>query len=132
MLRTQPGTSGRTGQQDAIAPRQDAPRLLLQINGSSSKPVILRLKDRIVLGCGGADWDIDVDLRPFHGVAFGVSRHHAALQYDGAALWVTDLDSIHGTRINGAPLVSGRTVRLRSGDELMLGQLPVVVRLLRP
>jgi Nif-specific regulatory protein len=47
-----------------------------------------------------------------------VSRHHAALAWEGDAWTVTDLGSRHGMRINGAPTMRHR---LSHGDRVQLG-----------
>jgi transcriptional regulator with GAF, ATPase, and Fis domain len=51
--------------------------------------------------------------------AVGVSREHAALVVRDDGVWVEDLGSTNGTRLNGSLLEAPR--RLRDGDELALG-----------
>ena len=53
----------------------------------------------------------------------GVSKHHALLRYDDGGLFIQDLESRNGVRVNGARTLSAR---LRAGDEVGLG--PVVLQ----
>jgi pSer/pThr/pTyr-binding forkhead associated (FHA) protein len=46
----------------------------------------------------------------------------------GGELFIRDLGSTNGTRLNGALLSPEQPVRLRDGDELELGQFRTVVR----
>ncbi len=50
----------------------------------------------------------------------GISRHHATIAVDAAAVVVTDLGSTNGIRIEGEP-IDGPTA-IRSGQRLLLGQ----------
>lgn len=47
-----------------------------------------------------------------------VSRYHCEIDYEKGGLTVRDLDSKHGTLVNGQPV---NRARLRPGDELSLG-----------
>jgi pSer/pThr/pTyr-binding forkhead associated (FHA) protein len=55
-----------------------------------------------------------------------ISRRHCAFSVRDGRVWVEDLGSRHGTRVNGEP-VEGRRP-LRDGDRLDLGCLPFEVR----
>ena len=52
-----------------------------------------------------------------------VSRTHARVYARGGALHVEDLGSTNGTYLNGRRLVEGQGVRMRDGDELVVGAL---------
>jgi len=54
-----------------------------------------------------------------------LSREHARLFGDGESLYVEDLGTTNGTRVNGRDLVSGRPVPVRQGDTLELGAVKV-------
>ena len=58
-----------------------------------------------------------------------VSRMHARVYAHGGALHVEDLGSTNGTFVNGRRLVEAQGVRLRDGDELVLGALTLRVEL---
>ena len=58
-----------------------------------------------------------------------VSRTHARVYARGGELHVEDLGSTNGTFLNGRRLVQGQGVRMRDGDELVLGALTLRVEL---
>jgi pSer/pThr/pTyr-binding forkhead associated (FHA) protein len=62
----------------------------------------------------------------------GVSRWHAVFTYVENNLFVEDMNSTNGTRINGYQIDAGRAYRLRNGDELELGSLRMIVQMVRP
>lgn len=55
-----------------------------------------------------------------------VSRHHAVLRGHHGEVWVEDVGSKSGSRLNGEPLQSAR--RIRPGDTLELGGVRLKVR----
>lgn len=57
----------------------------------------------------------------------GVSRRHARVYADGGGAWAEDLGSANGTLVNGQRLERPR--RLRSGDEITVGAVVLVVSL---
>ncbi len=112
-------------------PNENVPRLILRFYGSSHLPLSIPLQPRLVVG-RGSDSDsteIHIDLTKQGAAEQGVSRRHAAFTFDGQAVWIEDLNSTSGTRINGFRIVAHRPYRLRNSDELEFGELRVVVRL---
>lgn len=69
----------------------------------------------------------EIDLTPFRASANGVSRKHALILVKDERLYVKDLGSMNGTRLNGALCLPEEEYRLRHGDELMLGHLRLQV-----
>lgn len=53
-----------------------------------------------------------------------VSRHHAAIEYDGTSCVVQDLESTNGTQVNGQPV---KKHTLRAGDEITIGDFLLVL-----
>jgi pSer/pThr/pTyr-binding forkhead associated (FHA) protein len=110
-------------------------RLLLQIGGEHQTTVGIEVRDRIVLGRGDpvASFYPDLDLSPYGGQEGGVSRRHAAIVQDeeSKALYIEDLNSTNGTRINGFSLEARRRYRLRDGDELEFGHVRMILRFVR-
>ena len=49
-----------------------------------------------------------------------VSRQHAMVQADQGGLWIQDLDSSGGTRLNGVPLLPQVNTRAMVGDRMSL------------
>ncbi|MCC6616968.1 MAG: FHA domain-containing protein [Anaerolineae bacterium] len=65
----------------------------------------------------------DIDLTPLRAEEAGVSRFHARFSYKEDTLYVEDLGSTNGTRINGFELAAGKSYRLTPSDEIELGSL---------
>ena len=116
---------------DQVAPPW---RLLLQIGGENRTTLGVSVTERMLVGREDTRRGVvpEIDFDPFDGAASGVSRQHAVITYQDGALFVEDLDSTNGTRINGFQVMSGRSYRLRDGDELEFGRLRVVLRFVRP
>ena len=74
---------------------------------------------------------VELDLTPYGAFDYGVSRRHALLATQRDGVYVTDLGSTNGTRINGFLLVPDRAYRLRNGDELEFGRLRLMVCLVK-
>ena len=110
-------------------------RLLLQIGGENQTTVGIEVKERLVLGRSDpvADFYPDLDLSPYGGQEGGVSRRHATIVQDNEnkALYLEDMNSTNGTRINGFSLEPKRRYRLRDGDELEFGRVRMVLRFVR-
>lgn len=109
-------------------------RLILHVGEAThSKTLSIPIKDRMVVGRGGVgeDESPDLDFTPFDAAALGMSRNHAVFTYHEDALYIEDLNSTNGTRINGFTIPPERSYRLRNGDELEFGSLRVSVRVMR-
>ena len=109
-------------------------RLLLQLGGENRTTLGVTVQERLIVGRENSSRGFipDIDLSGFDAVENGVSREHAAIVYLEGALFIEDLDSTNGTRINGYELKTGRRYRLRDGDELEFGRLRAVIRFVRP
>lgn len=87
----------------------------------------LPLKSRITVGRAVDSDDtadeINFDLTPFGAYHFGVSRHHAIMTLNDGYLYLEDLGSTNGTRINGFQLTANQKYRLRDGDEIEFARL---------
>ena len=84
-------------------------RLLLMRKNSAPKQIELSA-ERTLLGRDATN-DVQID-HP------RVSRHHVELRCEGSAMWLIDLGSLNGTRVNGRLV---KYCELRHGDELALG-----------
>ena len=96
------------------------------------KEIALPLEETISLGRlgpvpSGAS-RCDVDLTPYGAELKGVSRKHLLIRRRNALIYVSDLGSTNGTRLNGQQLFRNAERLLRSGDELQLGYLKAIVR----
>jgi hypothetical protein len=110
-------------------------RLMLQVE-EEERPrlIVVPVQERMVIGCGGEDAGepADLDFSAFNAAAQGMSQVHAAFVYRDDMLFIEDLNSANGTRINGLTIRPGRSYRLRSGDELEFGSFRLSARLMRP
>jgi hypothetical protein len=91
----------------------------------------LRIKTQGHISLGRADADSDwlptVDLSPFGAAERGVSRMHADLFFEDDQVYVLELGSANGTRINGTKVFMGQAQQIRDGDELQLGKMRIRV-----
>lgn len=67
----------------------------------------------------------DVDLEPYAAYESGVSRLHARIRIEDHAMWITDLGSANGTRVNNEKLVPHQTYLLSNKDVVRFGRLNV-------
>jgi pSer/pThr/pTyr-binding forkhead associated (FHA) protein len=65
----------------------------------------------------------EVDMNPYDGEHFGVSRRHAKLTIDAGLVFIVDLDSTNYTFVNRKKLVPETPTALSNGDEVRLGKL---------
>ena len=71
--------------------------------------------------------DLMLELSHYGGETNGVSRVHAAIHDQEGMVYITDLNSTNGTRINGLLLTPSQPYRLRESDELQFGNLTLIV-----
>lgn len=109
-----------------------ASKLQVQVGGQS---VIVPITDRMLIGRStdeASSEDLAIDLGAYGGYQSGVSRQHAVLTRKQGSLYIEDLESTNGSRINGFQLTPRRHYRLRDGDEVEFGRLRVMIRFLGP
>ena len=73
---------------------------------------------------------VDIDLGPYNALERGVSRRHALLHPTRNGLYVMDLDTGGGTRVNNLLIEKGGSMEVRSGDTITLGKLHFTVKIL--
>jgi hypothetical protein len=103
-------------------------RALLRLTFRDTGEVLdVSVGDRLVLGRAHAadagDETADIDLTPFGAVDKGVSRLHLMLEREHDTIFVTDLNSVNHTFLNGQRLMPHESRILRDNDELRLGHL---------
>ncbi len=106
----------------------DSAILTLELIDSNSK-IYLKTQGHISLGRADkeSNWQPTVDLTPYGATELGVSRAHADLLFENDQVFVLELGSANGTRINGILVKTGEAQRLRNGDMLQLGSLKITV-----
>ncbi len=77
------------------------------------------------IGRSSTNFSADVDLDPFEGGRYGVSRSHAIIRFDkdNNRLIIVDTGSTNGTFLNGVKLPKHMESTLSNGDELKLGKM---------
>jgi pSer/pThr/pTyr-binding forkhead associated (FHA) protein len=99
------------------------------------KKIPLSIEDTMSIGRtidGEEPQTFALDLATFEGYQNGVSRHHATITRHEGALYIEDMGSTNGTRINGFQLTPRRKYRLRDGDEVEFARLRTLIRFIRP
>jgi pSer/pThr/pTyr-binding forkhead associated (FHA) protein len=98
----------------------------LKVVGSDSV-VSLRGRVNYTLGRAIEDQAVipDIDLSPFGAEKYGVSRIHAEVLLKPDGIFIIDLDSANGTKVNGTQIETVTPVHLRHGDIIQLGGLSV-------
>jgi len=67
----------------------------------------------------------DIDLAPYHGYEYGVSRLHASIKISQPCLLLTDFDSPNGTELNGQKLSPHKPYPITHGDIFSLGKMKI-------
>lgn len=81
----------------------------------------------IIIGRNTSSQSVDVDLTPFEAAENGVSRQHLKIEVFGERLMVKDLNSVNGSRLNGATMTPQHVYQLQQGDELKIGRIKMRV-----
>jgi len=86
-------------------------------------------EDEVTLGRAGTGQPIipDIDLTPYKGLEAGVSRLHASIRFKGEEIYIMDLGSANGTRLNGDKLPPSTPHRLEDESVITLGKLKLKV-----
>jgi pSer/pThr/pTyr-binding forkhead associated (FHA) protein len=109
--------------------------ILLQVGGPAGTVTTLgfEIKDRLLIGRVDMETNTapDLDLTPFGAQDAGVSRRHAAILRLDGALFLQDLNSRNGTKLNGLVLETDHPHPLHDGDTFELGRLGITLRFVR-
>lgn len=100
-------------------------RVELQNLGSGATLGLDIVADAVV----GRGPDADIDLGQHGGADKGVSRRHIILRPTRSALYLVDLGSTNGTRINGLPLGRSEARALQSDAIITLGKMTFTLKI---
>lgn len=67
----------------------------------------------------------DIDLAPFHGYDYGVSRLHASIKINAPYAFLTDFGSANGTLLNGQKILPNKPYPITHGDIIILGDMKI-------
>lgn len=98
-----------------------------------SRRLIVPVEPELIIGRRCAedpDDDVTIDLTGFGAADLGVSRRHASVLIEAGDVFLIDMTSMNGTRLNGKVVKPGQPYRLRDGDEIEFARLRCVIRLL--
>ncbi len=94
-------------------------------------PIKVKIDEQIILGRSvvGSPDQPDIDLGPYGGEEYGVSRQHVSIFPQGDQLFVVDLESQNGSKIDGERLPPHTPSPLHHGVKLDLGRMPLKVNM---
>ena len=67
----------------------------------------------------------DIDLAPYHGYEYGVSRLHASIKIDPPYAFLIDFGSANGTQLNGQKISPNKPYPITHGDIFILGEMKI-------
>jgi hypothetical protein len=117
----------------ASAANSNGPRWLVELVGfgGRSAPIGVEIAGDVILGVPRPGFEPpDFDLTPYRADEKGVSRRHAVIRPSRNRLYLIDLQSTNGTRVNAIPVGSGVAMELRSQDTVSLGALTFTIRII--
>lgn len=96
----------------------------------TSSIIQAQVRDEMLIGRMDKERGIlpDVDLTEYNAGLLGVSRQHAQIIVRNQQLWIRDMGSTNGTRLNHGVLEPLTEARLRHGDEVMMGGLHLQIQ----
>jgi hypothetical protein len=99
--------------------------------GTHMAPIAIEIAGDVVIGVARPGQEApDFDLGPYRADEKGVSRRHAVLRPSRNRLYLIDLQSTNGTRVNALPVGAGVARELRTTDTISLGAMTFSVKLL--
>ena len=83
----------------------------------------------VIIGRSAKDQPVlpDIDLSNQNAYSFGVSRLHVEMAWEDDGVYISDLGSANGTKLNGIPISPHNRVRINIGDTLDLGMLHIKI-----
>ncbi len=102
--------------------------LILQFEDDET-PIMVQIREEVILGrvTEQSEGGTFINLSPYGADDAGVSRRHARLLREKNAVYLMDLNSTNGTRLNGELLARGVEKRVRDGDEITVGRLKLFI-----
>ena len=109
----------------AFSPRPRTWRIILYIGLEAISTLGVEVSGQLTVGRADPDegYVPAIDLGPYGAHDAGVSRRHAILFSAEGGVYIRDLDSTNGTRINGFDLEPNQAYKLHEGDRLEFGHV---------
>jgi pSer/pThr/pTyr-binding forkhead associated (FHA) protein len=108
-------------------------RLVLQVEAPRKRIFQVPLRDTYIIGRASQEdtTQPDIDLTPADAASAGVSRLHARISIRDTLMYIEDMSSTNGTRINGVELTPGISYRLTYSDEIEVGTMRLSARIVQ-
>ena len=121
-------TVSETQPKPKITNSEQTNRITLQVVATGDLISVIE-EDEVTVGRAGIGQPIvpDIDLTPYQGLVAGVSRLHASIRIKGEEVYIMDLGSANGTRLNGVKLPPSTPHRLENESVISLGKLKLKV-----
>ncbi len=104
-------------------------RLRLELVQDPGTTCPISFTGETILGRTDSDEQVSPVFQMLDTEQFGVSRQHAKLHYADGALYLLDLNSTNGTRLNGRRLGAKTAYPVTDGDTIALGWLEFTIHL---
>jgi len=103
-------------------------RVILQVL-ETGQLIPIPEEDEVTVGRASAGQPIvpDIDLTLYQGLEAGVSRLHASIRIKGKEVYIMDLGSANGTRVNGEKIPPSTLYQLENLSVITLGKLNLKV-----
>jgi hypothetical protein len=104
--------------------------VLLYVEGETNRPISISGAETVTFGRSLTQLtgkNQFIDMEDYGGVDKGVSRQHAMLHVTAAGVFVEDLKSTNGTRVNEKNIQPLKRRMLASGDTITFGQCRVTI-----
>lgn len=107
-------------------------RVIFQIGEDRAITIPLNIVQQLLIGRAdlAEGFVPGLDLTSYEGEDRGVSRRHAMLHLVEGDLFLRDLGSTNGTRVNGTRIMPEEMIELHDGDEIAFGGLRTSIRFL--
>lgn len=104
---------------------------LIELQGMKRLAIGIHVLGDVVLGIARSlSASPDLDLSPYADDDMGVSRRHAVLRPTHNRLFVIDLQSTNGTRVNMMPVHPGIAMEVHNNDTISLGALTFTLKVI--
>jgi len=112
----------------APAPASKAWKLTFIIDNEATTTIRLTVNEPLIVGRADLSekFTLGLDLTAWGAQDKGVSRRHAQLAGLNGQVYLCDLGSVNGTRLNGVKLPSNHSALVKNGDVIECGRMRLV------
>ena len=105
-------------------------QIMFQNLSNKDQSVTIDMQPMTVIGRKRSmrDSEVTVDLNEMNAAVLGVSHYHAMMLAFDNHIYIKDLDSLNGMRLNGKQMQPSREYLIGNGDILALGNLELRIK----